>query len=367
MQPAKLSVMQLSLLMYNAIVATALLVVPADMARKAGADMWFAPLWALPAGLLSVYTAYRLHTYYPGKTPIEYFPDILGEVLGKWMGFFYVVFHLIMAALVVREYAEFIVGPFLDRTPLILIIASVLLVSGYAVYSGVSVMARIGVLFAIPLVALTVINIFLLYPVMETRNALPILEYGVWPSMSASVVAQGWLAEFWIIAYLIPYLPRNSKPLKWLFGSVCWVIITLMVVNATSLFVFGVLTGHMDYPFFVANRFISYANFFEHVEAAAMTVWVAALVSKLSVFYYIAVLNIAKWTHMSDYRPLVIPIGGVILTTGIFISPNQQWFNFLLSHYSPTVFLLFLLILPLFFWLIAAIRHSRTKKKETAL
>ncbi|WP_438431929.1 GerAB/ArcD/ProY family transporter [Gorillibacterium sp. sgz500922] len=363
MTKSKLSVFQLSLLMYNTIITTALLVVPADTARRAGTDMWFCPLWSLPTGMLAFYVAYRLHDYFPGLTPIEYFPKLLGKIAGKVAGFIYVILHIFLAALVVREYAEFIIGPFLDRTPMIVVIASVLAVSGYAVYKGIPVLARLSVFFGLPLVALTLFTIVLLYPVMETRNALPIMEFGPLASLSGSYVPQGWLAEFSLAAYLLPHLPQNSKPLKALFGSVALVVGTLIAVNASSLFIFGVLTKHLSFPFLVATRFISYANFFEHVEAAAMTVWVAALVIKLSVFYFLSVSNIANWVKWTDYRPFVAPIGGVILTTSVFLAPNLETLSKFLTTVAPAIFLFFLLVAPLLFWLIAAIRLPRPQKK----
>ncbi|WP_058303398.1 GerAB/ArcD/ProY family transporter [Gorillibacterium timonense] len=366
MVKSKLSVMQLMLLMYLTIITTAILVVPANTSIVARTDMWFTPLWSLPVGLLAFWVAYRLHQYYPGDTPIQYFPKLLGKIPGKALGFLYVLLHIFMAALVLREYSEFIMGPFLDQTPILAVMGSVLAVCAYAVHKGIEVLARISVLFVMPFMALIVFTMVLLYPVLEPRNALPFLEFGIVPSLKGSYVAQGWMSEFSLVAYFMPFLPVGAKPVKAMTRAVLLVIATLVTVNSTALLLFGILTQNLSYPFLVAVRFISYANFFEHLEAAAMVIWVATLIVKLSVFYYISVSNIAQWIQMPDYRPLVVPIGGIILVTGVVMVPNQETLSLFLNMAAPALFLLFLLIIPLLLWALASIRFRHSSKGATA-
>ncbi|MEO3944036.1 endospore germination permease [Gorillibacterium sp. CAU 1737] len=363
MNRGTLSTVQLMVMMYFTIVTTAILVVPANTAAAAGTDMWFSPLWALPSGLLSFYAAYRTHCYFPGLTPVQYFPKIMGKFMGKLVGIPYLLILFFMCSLVAREYSEFITGPFLDQTPILVVTGTVMAVCAYAIYKGPVVLGRMSLLFIFPFVGLLLLAVILLYPVMEPRNALPMLEFGIMPSIRASYVAQGWLAEFAFVSNFLPMLPTNSKPLKPMVGSILMVIITLIVVNTLSLFLFSVLNKELNFPFLVALRFISYANFFEHLEAAGMVIWVSTLIVKLSVFYYIVVTNVSDWFGMKDYRPLIVPLGGIVLVTSIFMVPNQETLARVLATAVPFLFLVFFLAVPTLVWWFVALRSRLSSKK----
>jgi len=362
METSKLSALQLMLLLFITVFTTAEFVVPAPTALHAGSDMWFAPIWSIPAGIIACGLAYRLHRLYPGQNVMEFLPQLLGKIPGKLVGLLIVVSNLQIASLVLREYVEYIMGSFLDSTPMIVIAATVILVCAYAVHGGVEVLGKCSLIF-VPLAVITLfVTLLFLLPDLEVRNALPFMENGPFPSITGSYVSQGWLSELWVATFFLPFLPARSRPLRAMVGTVFVTVLSLVLINSVSLFLFGVLTKELNYPILVAVRYVSYTNFIEHMEAAGMAVWVLALILKLSVFYYASVVSTARLFSLPNYQPLTLPIGGVIMTTALFLFPNRETMAKFLSTEAPVIFLSSNILLPLLLWVIAEIRRKPAGK-----
>jgi spore germination protein KB len=334
-EKGKISAIQMGIMMYPTIVATAILLVPAITTRHAKQDMWLSPLWASFIGFLTVYIAVQLHHLYPQKTLIEYSEEILGKFLGKAVGFIFLFFYLHVTGIIIREYGEFVVGNFLTYTPLAFVMGSMILVCSFAVRSGVEVIARLAEMIMPVVIILILTNIVLLIPDMEVENMFPIMEKGIMPSLKGAVIPQGWFSEFILIAFLLPYIADRNKGKKCGMISVTAVMLTLSFINIAVLFVLGGITSRFLYPAISAVRYISIADFLEHIEAVVMSLWVAAVFLKIAVFYYALVLGTAQWLNLSDYRPVVFPMGFLLLLFAVWSAPNLIELTHFLGTSSP--------------------------------
>ena len=102
------------------------------------------------------------------------------------------------------------------------------------------------------------------------------------------------------------------------------VMLTLVMVNLIVLFVLGQTTASRVYPLMQVARYISIAGFFEHLESIVMAIWIVGAFVKISVFYYVAALGTAQWLNLSDYRPVVWPIGILIVEFSLWSLPNTM-------------------------------------------
>jgi spore germination protein KB len=334
-EKGKISAAQMGMMMYPTIMATAILLVPAITARHAKQDMWLSPLWASFIGFLTVYIAVQLNHLYPQKTLIEYSEEILGKFLGKAIGLIFLFFYLHANGIIIREYGEFVVGNFLLYTPLVFVMGSMILVCSFAVRSGVEVIGRIAQMIVPVVIILILFNIILLIPDMEVGNMFPIMEKGIIPSFKGAMIPQGWFSEFFLIAFLLPYVADRNKGKRWGMISVLAVMLTLSLVNIAVLFVLGGITDRFTYPAFSAVRYISIADFLEHIEAIVMSLWVAGVFLKIVVFYYALVLGTAQWLNLSDYRPIVFPMGFLMLLFAVWSAPNLMELTHYLGTTSP--------------------------------
>ena len=71
MEKGKISSLQMAVMMYPTIVATAILTVPSITAKYAKNDLWLSPIWASFIGYITVYIVCQLHKLYPNQTIIQ--------------------------------------------------------------------------------------------------------------------------------------------------------------------------------------------------------------------------------------------------------------------------------------------------------
>ncbi|WP_343033589.1 GerAB/ArcD/ProY family transporter [Virgibacillus ihumii] len=190
-EKGKISAVQMAVLIYPTIMATAILIVPAISGKFSRHDMWITPIWASIAGFLAVYIACQLHKRFPGQTVIQYSEEIVGRIPGKVLGFVMLFFYLHTNGVIIREYSEFVVGNFLPTTPQVIVNGSMVFVCGLAVHGGIEVMARSAQIFVPVVVVLFLFIVVLLIPSLEPQNILPIMADGIMPSVRGSIIPGG--------------------------------------------------------------------------------------------------------------------------------------------------------------------------------
>jgi hypothetical protein len=82
-EKGRISALQMAIMIYPTIMATAVLLVPAITGKFAKQDMWLSPVWASSIGFLSAYLVHQLNNRYPKQTVIQYSVKILGFIPGK--------------------------------------------------------------------------------------------------------------------------------------------------------------------------------------------------------------------------------------------------------------------------------------------
>ncbi|WP_274651197.1 GerAB/ArcD/ProY family transporter [Paenibacillus humicola] len=352
----KISSFQMAVMMFIAVLATGDLLAPAIAVRAAGIDMWLSPIWASLSGFSVVYICYRLHKLYPNETIIQYCVSILGSILGKTAGLLILFFLLHDVGVIIREYTDFIIGHFLPKTPMIVVLGSMCLVCAFAVRGGVEALGRLALLFVPVVVLLWVLIVILLIPNLQLELILPVMEKGVGPSLKGAIPLQSWYTHLFLSAFLLPSLTDQERGMKRGMATVLSLIIALTVLNLTVLLLFGEVTVSLTYPVFEAVRYIRLAGFFEHLEAVVIAIWVLGGFVKISVYFYVLALGASQWLKMNDYRPLVFPFGFMIILSGFWSASNIQELSNFLSTIAPFYLSTFRLAIPMFLLVIAIFR-----------
>lgn len=366
LEKGKISALQMAYMLYATIIGTSVLAMPGIMARYAQNDLWLSPIWASLIGIITVYTAFQLHKYYPKLTIMEYGESILGRILGKLLGFSYLIFYILMNGHGVRIYSDFIVGSFLPQTPIIVVASSMLALCAFAVLSGVETIGRASQLFVPFYVIAVFIVVLLMLPDLKPIHLLPMFSHGALPSIKGSVMPQGWFAEVFVISFLLPYLADASKGRKWGLIAVIAVMLTMVITNLAILFLFGPDTPNYTYPLLTASAYISYADFFENVESVIMAIWVMGNFIKFATVHYCLVLGTAQWLNLSDYRSLVWPIGLMTVLISFWNLPSQMHMTQYSSLTFPFYSMFFQTLIPLLLLLIAAVRKRMKKGVPTS-
>jgi spore germination protein KB len=128
------------------------------------------------------------------------------------------------------------------------------------------------------------------------------------------------------------------------------VVIATFGPNVASTFIFAT---------FDAIRMVSLANFLERLDAAMVAIWMLGGVVKVGVFYYAAVLGSAQWLGLKDYRPLVMPVGVILLGLAALCPNVVDLLGFISMTWPPYALLIFEAGIPLMLLTVALVRRKQ--------
>lgn len=366
MEKGKISSIQAILLMLSMILPTAVLTVPAVTVKFAKQDAWLSIIIATLGGLLIAWLVVSLSQRFPGKTLFEYAEEILGKVPGKIVGFLYIwLFFLQIGSGVVREFGSFLVTVLMPDTPLIVFNIVVVIVAAYAVRNGLEVLGRANQLLIPTTVLLAMVYIFSTGN-MKLSRVLPIFDGGLLPIIKGAFVPTMWLGEIVTLTMIIPYLSKPREARRVAIISVLLVSFFLTASILEALLIFGPnLTGHWLYPVFNAARLISAGTSLERLETVIVLAWILGGFFKIGVFYYAAVLGSAQLLELRDYRPLVLPIGVILVALSILVWGESivDMLHFITQVWAPMMLVIFEVGIPLVLLIVALARGKGGKKR----
>lgn len=355
MKKGQISALQMGLMLYPTVLATGLITLPNISAQYAENDLWLPPLIASLVGFLTIYLATRLHELYPKQTVIQYSEHILGKIPGKIVGVVYFCFLVQITGVITREYADFVSGNFLFKTPILLIIATILLLAGIAVRGGVEMLARSAVIFT-PIFILPFFILLFLIPDLDVKNIFPVLEHGFIPLIKGAAMPQAWFSECMLMSFLLPSLVDPEKGRKAAALSLVAIVFSMMYINLFLLFLLGPDTAVKMYPVLVAFRYIGIAN----LESLLLAMWIVGNFIKIGVFYYAAAITFGQMMNLSDYRPAVFPIGLLIVVFSLWDLPNIARIGLFLRTVVPFEVPAVLMLIPLLLLAGALIRKRKS-------
>ncbi|MDF2963588.1 MAG: spore gernimation protein [Paenibacillus sp.] len=362
LEKGKISAFQMGVILYPAVLGTGFLALPTLTAQYAKNDLWLTGILASFIGFIAVYMATQLHKLYPNMSVIQYSEHILGKIPGKLVGFIFFIVNLHMSGIITRQYAEFVTGSFLFKTPILLVISFMILLCAFAVRGGMEVLARCAVIFT-PMFTLPMFILLLLIPDLDIKYIFPVLSHGMIPVLKGTLTPQAWVAEFFLMSFFLPFLSNPEKGREWGFISLSMVILTLTYVSLLTLFLLGPDTGNKVYPILIAFRYISFGNIFENMEVLLLAMWVVGNFIKIAVFFYVTALSLGQWLNLSDYRPVVFPIGIQIVALTLWDIPDftrlAEHLKYVGPYFIPSVYTCIPLVL-----LIAAVLRKRKAADE---
>ncbi|MFZ5944644.1 MAG: GerAB/ArcD/ProY family transporter [Bacillota bacterium] len=365
LEKGKITSIQAILLMLSMILPTAVLTVPAVTVKSARQDAWLSIIIATLGGLLIAWLVVSLSLRFPGKTLFEYMEEILGKGLGKMVSFLYIwLYFLTIGSGVVREFGSFLVTVLMPDTPIIVFHIVVVIVAAYAVRNGLEVLSRANQLL-IPTTVLLAMVYILSTGNMKFSRLLPFFDAGLLPIVKGAFVPTMWLGEIITLTMIIPYLNKPKEAHRVAVLSVLLVSFFLTASILEVLLIFGPdLTGNWIFPVFNAARLITVGNSLERLETVIVLAWILGGFFKIGVFYYAAVLGSAQLLELRDYRPLVLPVGIILVALSIL-----QWgesivdmLHFITKVYVPMLLIIFEVGIPLVLMIVAMARRKGGKK-----
>ena len=362
MEKAKISLYQLFVLILLFELGSAILV---PLAIDAKQDAWMAILFGMLGGLFLYWVYYRLFYYYPELSPSEYMQELLGKILGKILSFCYIIFFLLIAARILRDFGEMLLTFAYIETPLFIVNALLMLVIIYAVSKGIEVLARTGELFFVFIYFLAIAGFILIAfsGLIDTNNLKPILEEGIFPV--ARVVFTQTLSfpfgELFVFSMILPYVKDRKKAKMTGLFAIALSGINIAITMAINIGALGVdLTLRSPFPLLSTIQSIQVAEFLERLDVFFMISSVICIFLKISIFVYAAVTSSAILFKVKKPSSLTYPFGMVILFMSVTIASSYaehitEGLKFGTRFLSP----IFFIFIPLLLLLMAFLKNRK--------
>lgn len=359
-ESGKIPSSQLCTLMVGFLLGSTLIISPG---QQAGRDIWIAAILGFLEGLAFALIYILLLKKFPGKTIIQINDFIFGKYLGKVVSIFYLWFFFHLGSMVLRNFGDFFTAVIYPETPMVVLMAMLMLVSAMAVRNGIEVISRTSIIL-VPLTFLIVFfTMFFSIKDMDFTNFLPVLETPLRDVLLAGHnIAAFPFGESIAFVMVIPFLgnPKKTKATVFLaFSLALFLFIGIVVRNISIL---GDTASLHAYPSYEAVRLIKIADILTRLEIAVAANFLIMGFLKIIVLYYAVSLGTAQLFNLRTYLPLVIPIGALMIFLSIFqFSSNIENIEFATKVY-PFYSLPFEVFLPALTLMISFFKKPNKKR-----
>jgi spore germination protein KB len=300
---------------------------------RAKQDTWFCIVAAMILVIPMVWVHSEILNLYPGRNYFENIICAAGRPAGTVICVLITLYALVLGAVVLRNFSEFIHLVNMVETPIIMIAVSVMVVVIYTLSNGLYVLARISKLMLLLLVVSVTVTIVLAYQNMDASHLKPVLQSrpadllrGIVSSFSTPY------CEIILCAPMFGAMSRNAKIFPTFLKGVFFAFLILLAANIRNTLVLGYLDTTVNYSSYEAVSVIQIGEFFTRVEVLiGITLLLAGFV-KSGVILFSTCEGLRKAAGYRDYEPIVVPVGVLTLTAVPLISSNVSELSWMIEH-----------------------------------
>ncbi|UOY91265.1 spore germination protein [Ectobacillus sp. JY-23] len=328
---ARINRYQFFILVFFFTIGSSILLTPSTLVSTAQQQGWIAGIITLGVGVLLSLLYTTLGARQGTTSLVTYARNLYGNWLGALFGVYYLVFFMILTALVLRDMGDFMTTQILTETPIMQIHIVLMSLIVYATKLGLTSLSRFGELLFPVFFILFILLFFLVAPEIEYRNMLPLFPLAYKDITKGVISFTGFpFLELSVFLVLQPFVQTQAslkKPfiLGSLFGGLILVSVTLQSILVMS----TELTSTFLYPSYELAKHIKLAYFLERIEAIMAVLWFISLFLKIAITFWASVTLLGDILKLQLYSYLIIPLAVIILIYSITMSPNVMfiWFS----------------------------------------
>jgi len=354
---------QVMSLITSTIIGVGVLTLPRSVTEPAQQSGWISVILGGLLSCVGLWLFLILGRMFPGSNIISIGRKLFGSdripVIGKIFSFplilSYLVFWFFTAAAVARIFGEVVVTAVLVKTPLEVIVGTMLFVAFIMVMCEMEVMARIHeALLPILIIPVLLIALFSFQSANFIR-LLPLFEVS-WEGMLAGIIA----AMFSFQGYDVITVYMNNMELTSerttraaMFGmSIPILVYTLIVIAGISAFGYEELQRLMWPTLELVKTTEVPGLILERLESAFLGVWVAAVFTTLASNYFTACFAAMQIFQFKTHRYLAVGFLPALYFTAMWPDNVHQLFQYVkyVAYYGMVVFFgstLFMIVLAL--------------------
>ncbi|MGR6835406.1 GerAB/ArcD/ProY family transporter [Syntrophomonas erecta] len=331
---------------------------------RAGSNAWLAVVLGTLEGFIFLAIYNSLAGQHPGKNLIEINDLVFGPFLGKALSWLYLIYFLYVSAHLLRLFAAFF-SIAMTSTPLIVFLITPLLVSAFAVRSGLEVLARYSQIVLMAVVSIFFFDFILLAKDVDISNLLPFMDIPINKMLIAiQCVAALPFGETVVFLMFINLVSNPSEAGGFMKKSFlfCGILLVLYAVRTTA--VLGSYTTISTYPAVATVRIINTGEIFTRLEILLSVLFLSLGFAKGSIIYYGAVLGVSQLLKMRSYTPLVLPIGALLLNISLLVFDKYIYDILDSGMMFPFYSMVFAFFLPLLTLIVAKVKKTGYQQED---
>jgi spore germination protein KB len=339
---------------------------PATVAAKQ--DVWISTILSTLFGMAIAFVCSRLSVLYAGESLISFAPKAAGKWIGHFCIFLLMLYWFTVLAIILRQYAEFIIGTILPRTPVFIPIVGMLLVACYVVAAGIEVIGRCAEIFG-PLVLIGILMPLLLnLKQLHFGNILPVfVDNGAVAILKGSLPTAAFLSDNIMLLMLFSFLtaPKNGIKSSMLGTGIAGLLTVFAAFECVAIFGYMTASGHI-YPFFNLVRYVSF-GFFQNMDSLVVAIWIMGVFIKVALYLYVCSFGLSQWFGIKRWRMSLAYIVPLMLLLSMlprnFVESSVLYPRMIAIPFNLPVQSFFV---PTFLWVIAEIRYRNKKTGQHA-
>ncbi len=329
-------------------------------------DVWIATSLSALFGTGIALICSRLSVLYPGEPLTSFVPKVAGRWLGHAAIFLLMLYWFTVLAIILRQYAEFIIGTILPRTPVYIPIIGMILLACYVVYSGIEVIGRCSEIFGPLVLAGIFIPMLLNLKQVQLSNLLPIyVDNGALEIMKGALPTAAFLSDNIMLLVLFCFLvnPKDGVKSAVLGTGVAGALTVFAAFECVSIFGYMTASGHI-YPFFNLVRYVSF-GFLQNMDSLVVAIWIMGVFIKVSLYLFVCSFGVSEWFGIKRWRKSIFYVAPLMLLLSLlprnFVESSVLYPKLVAIPFNLPVQSFFV---PALLWLIAEIKHWRKRKRQ---
>jgi len=325
----------------STIIGVGVLTLPRSTANIAAQNGWLSTLLGAVLSMLVFSLIIILSGRHPGQSIVQYAPALLRIGRRRWIGFvlsipFFVTLLIYWSgntALAARIFGEVVVTTVLKRTPIEVIISTMLITACVLVMHDIEVLVRVNeVLIPIVLIPVVIIGLFSLQSA-QFENMLPLFQLDWGAFLKGTALSVGSYIGFEVMTMFGAHCEQSGTPIRHqLLGILIPGIVYTMIVFS-GIAVFGVDELRLlAWPTLELVKTTAVpGSILERLESAFLGVWVAAVFTTLGNFYYAAAMLVKETLRLKSHRWPALALLPLFYWLSL-LAPNMQvLFDFTMS------------------------------------
>ncbi|MCF6097522.1 spore germination protein [Thermovorax subterraneus] len=350
MDDDRISTEQAIALIVNAAVGVGILSLPRVAVKSAGPDCWIVVLLGGLIALLGALLVGGIIKRLEGRTLVDYISLVFGRPVGLILGVVYGIYFTLIAAVVLRDFAEVMKNFALEETPLEFFVVTLMVLSAYLIRHGLEPMVRLMVVifpfWFIPSVAILLLSLYN----ADFSELLPFLRTPPEKFLQGALSSMLSLVGFEVLLTSAQGLKKVKDINKVMVISMGIVTAYYTFVVVTVVVSMGIAeTSRTIWPSMTVVRRISVpGEVLERLDALAVALWVMVVFTTVCAYYFAAAVTFTNVFRARDFK-----IFSSILFPWIYLAAMlpenilevEDWLKFAGNFSILTCFLLPIIIL----------------------